>query len=93
MSEDIRGGSQSHLDVNRRDTSYQILDCIKQRQLEWKGAIKSTQKMGKGSHKVFKTIVNEILQYLPPLGETDSEVSYFIPETRNFSKATKFQKT
>ena len=40
-------------------------------------------------HKVFKTVVKEILQVLPPLGESGSEVSYFIPEPRNFSEVAK----
>ena len=42
--------------------------------------------MGKGLHKVFKTFVKEILQDLPPLGKYCLEVSYFIPESRNFAE-------
>ena len=64
-------------------------DCIKQRQSEWKGALKATQYMGKGLHKVFSTFVKEILQELIPLGESGSEVSHFIPEPRNFAEVTK----
>ena len=45
--------------------------------------------MGKGSHKVFKTVVKEILQDLPPLGESGLEVSYLIPGPRNFSEVTR----
>ena len=60
-----------------------------QRQFEWKEALKATQDIGKGSHKVFKTVVKDILQNVPPLGEFDSKVSYFIPEPRNFSEVTK----
>ena len=45
--------------------------------------------MGKGLQKVFKTVVKEILQEFPPLGESGSEVSHFILEHRNFSEATK----
>ena len=45
--------------------------------------------MGKGLHKVFKTVVNEIWQVLPIFGESGSEVSYFIPEPRNFSEVTR----
>ena len=45
--------------------------------------------MGKGSHKVFSTAVQEILQELTSLGESGSEVSHFIPEPRNFAKVTK----
>ena len=43
------------------------------------------QNMGKGLHKVFQTVVKEISQDLPPLGESDSEVFHFIPEPRNFA--------
>ena len=42
--------------------------------------------MGKGLHKVFKTMVKDISQDLPPLGESGSEVSHFIPEPRNFAE-------
>ena len=46
--------------------------------------------MVKGSHKVFKTVVKYISQYLPPLGKTGSEVYHFIPKPRNFAEVTKF---
>ena len=85
MLEDISYGSQSHLSVNRREACYKIRDRIKQSQAEWKGALLSTQNMGKGLHKVFKAIVNYISQVLPILGESGSEVSYFILGTGNFS--------
>ena len=58
MLEDIRDGSQTHPNVNRREARYKIRDCIKQRQPERKGALKSTRRMGKGLHKVFKTDVS-----------------------------------
>ena len=45
--------------------------------------------MGKGVHKVFKTVVKQISQDFPPLGESGSEVSHFIPEPRNFSEVKK----
>ena len=45
--------------------------------------------MGKGLHKVFSTVVKEILQELTPLGESCSEVSHFIPELINFSEIKK----
>ena len=45
--------------------------------------------MEKGLHRVFSTIVSEILQELTNFGETGSEVSYFIPEPRNFAEVTK----
>ena len=45
--------------------------------------------MGIGSHKVFKVVVNDISQELPILGESGSEVSYFIPEPRNSAEATR----
>ena len=68
MLEDIRDGSQTHANVNMREARYKILDCIKQRQLEWKGAFKSTRRMGKGLHKAFTTVVKEISQDFPHLG-------------------------
>ena len=72
-----------------RDACYKIRDHNKRRQLEWKGVLKATQNMGKGSHKVFKTVVKEILQDSSPQGKTGSEVTYFIPKPRNFAEATK----
>ena len=45
--------------------------------------------MGKDLHKVFKTIVKDISQDLPPLVESGSDVSHFIPEPRNVSEVTK----
>ena len=42
MLEEIRDGSQAHRNVNRREARYKIRDRIKQRQLEWKGALKAT---------------------------------------------------
>ena len=44
--------------------------------------------MGKGLHKVFKYIVNELNNSLPNLGESVSEVSHFIPEPRSFADVT-----
>ena len=44
--------------------------------------------MVKGLHKVFKAVVDEIFQVLPILGEYGLEVSYFIPESRNFLEVT-----
>ena len=45
--------------------------------------------MGKGYQKMFKTVVKEISQNLPPLGKYGSEVSHFIPEPRNFVEVLK----
>ena len=42
MLEDIRDGSQTHPNVNRREARYEIRDCISQRQSEQKGALKAT---------------------------------------------------
>ena len=47
------------------------------------------QNMGEGLHKVFKTAGKDILQDLPPLGESGSEVSHFILEPKNFSEGTR----
>ena len=72
MLEDICDGSQSRLSVNRREARYKIRDFIKQRQSEWKVALKATRYMGKGLHKLFKTVVKDISQDLPLLGESGS---------------------
>ena len=87
--EDICGSSQSQPRVNRREACYKIRYRIKRSRSEWKGALFSTQNMGKGLHKVFKSAVNDVLQVLPILGESGSEVSYFIPKPRNFAKVTR----
>ena len=47
--------------------------------------------MGKGLHKIFKTVVKEILQDFPLLGESGTEVSHFIPEPINFPEVKNFQ--
>ena len=89
MLEDIRDGSQTHPNVKKREARYKLRDCIRQRQPECKSALKSTQSMGKGLHKVFSTILKEISQELTALGESGSEVSHFIPEPRNFAEVKK----
>ena len=90
MLEDIRDGSHTHQNVNRRVAGYKIRDSIRLGQSEWKGALKATQSMGKGLHKVFITVVKEICQELTPLGESVSEVSYFIPEPKKFAEVIFF---
>ena len=45
--------------------------------------------MVKCLHKAFKAVVNDILQVLSILGESGSEISYFIPEPRNYSEVTR----
>ena len=72
MADDVCDERQSHLNINRREARYRILDRFRQRQYEWKGVLLSTRKMGKGLHKVFKVVVNEISQSLPILGEFGS---------------------
>ena len=85
MLQDIRDGSQTHPNINKREARCQIRDRIRQIQSEWKGALKSTRSTGKGLHKVFSTVVKDIFQELTALGESGSEVSHFIPEPRNFA--------
>ena len=89
MLEDIRDRSQTYLNVNGREERYKINNRIKQIKLEWKGLLKATQIMGKGLHKVFKTLIKQILHELTPLEESGSEVSHFISEPRNSSEVKK----
>ena len=67
MLEDIRDRIQSHLSINRIEANYNIRDCIKQIQAEWKGALLSTRNMVKGPHKSSKAVVNELYKSLPIL--------------------------
>ena len=62
MLEYIRDGSQTYPNVNKREARYKISDRVRQRQSEWKGALKATRSMGKGLHKVFSKFVKEISQ-------------------------------
>ena len=89
MLEDIHDGSQTHPTVNKIDACYEIRDCIRQKESQWKGALRATRNMGKGFHKVFSMIVREILQELETLGQSGSEVTHFIPEPRNFAEVAK----
>ena len=73
-----------------RKARYKIRHRVRQKQSEWKRALLSTQITEKGLHKIFSTIVKDILQELTVLGESGSEVSHFIPEPRNFAEVTKF---
>ena len=57
MSGDIRDGSQSHRNVNRKEACHKVCDRIKQIQSEWKGALGDTRDMVNGLQKVFKTVV------------------------------------
>ena len=41
--------------------------------------------MGKALHKVFKAVVNKISESVLIMGKLVSEVSYLIPEPRNFA--------
>ena len=45
--------------------------------------------MGKGLHKVFKYVVNELKNVLPNLGKSGSKVSHFIPESRTLLEVTR----
>ena len=58
-------------------------------QNKWKGAELAAKRLGKGLHKVFKVIVNELNNALPTLGESGAEVSYFITEPMNFVEVTR----
>ena len=89
MFKNIRNGSQSHPNVNKREACYKIRDIIRQIQSEQKGALKAKRNTNKGLHKVFKTAVKEIYQELPHLGESGSEVSQFITEPGNFAGVIK----
>ena len=89
MLEDICDGSQSHPNVKKREARYKIRNSIRQRQSERKVALKATQNMGKGLQKTLKTVVKDISQDFPSLGESGSEVFHLIPKPRNFAEVKK----
>ena len=74
--DDINSGDESDHDListemleNIRDKiTYKIRDFIRQRQLEWKGALKATRITGKGLHKLFSTVVKEIFASIDTFG-------------------------
>ena len=70
MLEDICERRKSHLSINRIEARYKINHCIKQRRAEQKGEFLSTLNIVKVSHKVFKAVVNELLESLPIMGES-----------------------
>ena len=89
MLEDISDKYQSHPKINKIEACYKIRYCIRKRQSEWKRALRFTQNMGKGLHKLFKNVMKDISQEFPPLGESVSEVSHFITESTKFAKLSK----
>ena len=58
---DIRDGNQTHPSIDKREARFKIHDRIKQKKSQWKGALRATHKMGKVLHRVFSTIVLDIL--------------------------------
>ena len=48
MLHDICDQSQTHLNLNKRESHYKISDHIRQKKSEWKGALKATRSMRKG---------------------------------------------
>ena len=86
MLEGIRDGSQYLPSISRREARHNICDSIRRGQAECKLLLLSTKNMSKYLHKVFKSVVNEIFQALPILGESGSEVSYIITEPKKFQK-------
>ena len=89
MLEDIRDGTQTHPNVNKREARYKIRDRVRQKESQRRGALKDTRNMGKGLHKLFRTIVKDILQELATLGVSGSEVYHFVPEPRDFAEVKK----
>ena len=68
----INDSNKYHLILNRREACCKIHDRIKRNQAEWKEALLSTQSVGKVLQRLFKSVVKDILQVLPILGESGS---------------------
>ena len=58
--EDIWDRSYLHPNINARDDRLKICDCIRQSKNEWKISELSENNTGKGLHKIFKAVVNEL---------------------------------
>ena len=82
----IRDGSQFHLSVNMSKSHYKIHDHIKRSQVEYEGALLSTQNMDKGLNKVFKALVNEILRVLPIFVNLDHNFNISFHNLETFQK-------
>ena len=68
MLESICDGSQSHPNFNKREERYKIRDYIRRKTTRMERSVKIYANMDQVLHEVFKTVVKEISQYLPPLG-------------------------
>ena len=66
--EDIRNVNYLHPGINTRYARLKIHERIRQTQGEWKGLELSAKRVGKGLHKIFKAVVNELKNLLPILG-------------------------
>ena len=73
---DICDGTQTNTNIDKREARLKMRDRVKQKKLQWKGALRATHKMGKGLHRIFSTIVSEISHELTNFGESGSEVSH-----------------
>ena len=62
---------------------------IRKNKSEWKGPEISAKRVGKGFHRVFKAVENELKNSFPNLGASVSEVSHFTPEPSNFLEVTR----
>ena len=58
---DICDGNQTQPNIDKMEARLNIRDRIKQKKSQWKGSLRAMHKMGKGLHRVFSTIVSEIL--------------------------------
>ena len=66
--EDILDGSQTHLNVKRREARYKICDFITRRQSKRKKGLKDKQSTGKGLQKVFSKVAKEIFARIDTFG-------------------------
>ena len=66
--EEIWDGSKINLGIKARDARLKIHNPIRQNKNEWKGAWLSVNILGKGLHKVFNSVVNELNNVFPTMG-------------------------
>ena len=91
--EDIFDGIQSYPNINSTEACYKIRDRIKKIRTEWKGLLLSTRNMGKGLHKLFKAVVNDILQFFQFWVNLDHRFLISFQNIENLHKLTDYKKT
>ena len=86
MLQDIYDGGQTHPNVNKREAHYKIRDLIRKKEIGMERRVKSYAKHGKRFTQGIQYVCKRYFTGIGSFGISGSEVSHFIPETRNFAE-------